>query len=254
MTLEALTKLEKLLVDNSPAVLSTIGVVGTVTTAVLTGKATYDAVVSEFMDGYETSEWENARDLTPKDRVKRHWKRYIPAVGTGVLTVAAVVCANRIGTRRAAGIAAAFTISERANSEYREHVAKKFGANKEREVRDELAQARVDRTPGNAEVIVVGTEALCMDAYSGRYFNSDAQTIRSAQNDINEKIINNSYASLTDLYDLLGLEKTSEADELGWNTDALLKIDITAAVAKDGRPCLVINYNVTPNRDYWRNR
>ena len=254
MNLEVLTRLEKFTIDHSPAILTTVGVVGTVTTAILTGKATYDAVVSEFMDGYETSEWENARDLTPKDRIKRHWKRYIPAVGTGALTVTAIVSANRIGTRRAAGIAAAFTLSEKLHSEYKDHVAEKFGVNKERELRDEVAQARVANTSGSTEVIVVGTEVLCLDEYSGRYFKSDYETIRRAENEINHEVNNNSYASLTDFYNKLGLDRTKMSDEVGWNTERMLKVDITSALTKEGKPCLAVSYNLNSNRDYWRNR
>jgi hypothetical protein len=244
----------KFAIDNSPSILTTIGIVGTVTTAVLTGKATYSAVVSEFMDGYETSEWQNARDLTPRDRVKRHWKLYIPAVGSGVFTITAIVGANRIGTRRAAGIAAAFTLSEKAYSEYRDKVVEKLGENKERALRDELAQDRVTRTPGGQEVIISGTDVLCFDAYSGRYFRSSMEAMKKAQNDLNVEVINVGYASLTDLYNLLGLAKTSASDEVGWTTDDLLDMKFSTTLAENGQPCLAIDFQADGVRDYWRNR
>jgi len=37
-------------------------------------------------------------------------------------------------------------------------------------------------------------------------------------NDTNEQIINDSYAALTDYYDRIGLARTDESDEIGWNT------------------------------------
>jgi hypothetical protein len=247
--------LEKLVIDNSPALLTSIGVIGTVSTAYLTGKATYDAVVSEFLENYETSDWQNDLygDYTAKTRVRKHWKRYIPAVGTGALTIAAIVSANRIGTRRAAGIAAAFTLSERAFTEYKEKVISSLGSKKEQELRDELTQSRVSSTPGSTQVVITGVDSLCLDAYTGRYFTSNMEALRKAQNDLNAAVLHNSYASLTDFYNLLGIPKTIASDEVGWNTDKLLDLKIGHALSEDGRPCISIEYDLVSNRDYWRN-
>lgn len=250
---DLVTKSQKLLIDNSPAILTAVGVVGTVTTAVLTGQATYSAVVSEFMDGYETSDWTNARDLTPRDRIKRHWKLFIPAMGTGLLTTAAVVGANRIGSRRAAGIAAAYTLSEKLYSEYRDRVVDTLGENKERALRDELAQERVSRTPGSREVIISGTDVLCLDAYTGRYFQSSMEDLKRAQNAVNALVINNSYASLTDFYNEVGIPKTIASDEVGWNSEKMLNLQFSTTLAEDGRPCISVSYELDSTRDYWRN-
>ena len=250
-----LTRLEKLVIDNSPAILTAIGVVGTVSTAYLTGKATYDLVVSEFLENYDTGDWENPHhsEYTAKARIRNHWKRYVPAMGSGALTIAAIVSANRIGTRRAAGIAAAFTLSERAYSEYKEKVISSLGPKKEQELRDELTQNRVSSTPGSTQVIITGVDSLCLDAYTGRYFTSNMEALRKAQNDLNATILHNSYASLTDFYNLLGIPKTIASDEVGWNADKLLDLKIGHALSEDGRPCISIEYDLVSNRDYWRN-
>lgn len=251
----ALRVTEKLISDNSPLILTVVGVTGTVATAILTGKATYDSVVEEFMDGYETLDWKTDlyNEYTAKKRIKRHWKRYVPAVATGVLTVAAVVGANRIGTRRAAGLAAAFSLSERAAVEYREKVVEKFGQNKEREVRDEIAQDRVNRNPeGSREIVIVGTDVLCHDAFSGRYFQSSMETLRKAQNDLNAQVLNNMYASLSDFYDLIGLTRTDYSDEIGWNVNNTLELKFSTVMSEDGRPCLSFSFDTRHIRDYYK--
>jgi hypothetical protein len=251
---------EKLFIDNSPAILTGLGVVGTVTTAVLTGRATYSAALIEVRDYYDVDDFFNDREKRPgnvnrtsaRELVRRHWKLYIPAVATGALTIGAIVGANQIGTRRAAGLAAAFSLSERAHAEYKERVVERFGEAKERAMRDDLAQERVSRTEGSREIIIVGTDVLCFDAFTGRYFQSNMEELRKAENDINAMILNNTYASLTDLYNCLGIPKTTSSDEIGWNINTPLKLEYSTTMSADGRPCLSIEYDVDGVRDYWK--
>lgn len=259
MTLSTLlSRTEKIVIDNSPAILTAIGVVGTVTTAFLSGKAAIKA--HDILENDYERRLNNANripsELEPSSGRKRFeltWKVFVPPVGSGLLTVAAIVGANHIGTRRAAGIASAFALSEKAYVEYKEKVLEKLGPDKEKTLRDELAQERVSRTPGSREVLVVGTDVLCLDAYTGRYFTSNTADLRSAENEVNALVINNSYASLTDLYDRLGIPKTIASDEVGWNIQKMLKLELSAALADDGRPCISVGYEVDSNRDYWRN-
>ena len=239
---------EKFTVDNSPAILSAVAVTGTVTTAFLTGKATLKAttlMAGEVINGEESY---GAKEFT-----RRHWKLYIPPVATGALTIACIVGANRIGTRRAAAMAAAYSLSERAFSEYREKIIEKLGATKEQAARDDLAQDRVKKNPvSKAEVIVAGGDVLCYEAFTGRYFKSDMETLKKAQNDLNYKVLNDYYASLSDFYELLGLPRTSISEDLGWNCDKMLELEFSTVMSDDGRPCISIEYHVEPIRDYYR--
>ena len=245
---------EKFAVDNSPMILTGVGIAGTVTTAFFAGRGSFKA--AQLIAHEQTKE--NIRGhhqpLTTKDKARLTWTLYIPAVGTGILTVVAIVGANQIGTHRAAAIAAAYTISEKAFTEYKEKVVEKLGENKEREVRDEVAQDRVTRNPvSEREVIIAGGgEVLCYDAFTGRYFESDMETLKKAQNDTNYRIISDNYASLTDFYNNLGLSGTEYSDEIGWNTDKLLELEITATMSEDQRPCISISFATKPVRDYYR--
>jgi Family of unknown function (DUF6353) len=235
----------KLLADNSPLLLTAISVTGTIATAVLTGRASFKA--ARLL--YET----DLQDLPFREKVELTWQLYIPAVGTGVLTVACVIAANRIGTRRAAAMAAAYSISERAFSEYKEKVIEKFSERKEQDIRDEIAQDRVTKNPvASREVIITGMgKVLCCDTITGRYFESDMETLRKAQNDVNARIMNNMYASLHDFYVLIGLTPTPYSSEIGWNTSDLCELHYSATLAEDGRPCICVDYAPFPIRDYY---
>lgn len=244
----------KLLADNSPTVLTVIGVTGALTTAYLTGRATFKA--AEVLSYGEVGVRLQAREDFPlKEKVQLCWKFYIPAVASATLTVAAIIAANRIGSRRVAAITTAFVLSEKAFEEYRDKVVEKIGKNKELAVRDELAQDRVNRnSPDESKIIIANPEAsvLCLESYTGRYFINDMETLRKAMNDINHRVNNDYYASLDDLYDLIGLEHTDVSSEVGWNADRLLEMEFSSTLTATGKPCLVVSYRVQPIRGYHR--
>ena len=217
-------KANHLIADNSPAILTAVGVAGTITTAVLVGKATFKA--ADILREAENEDFDeevrhDIDPLTPKEKVLLTYKLYLPAVASGSLTVAAIVGANRIGTRRAAAVAAAYSISERAFDEYRAKVVEKFGENKAREVHDEVVADRVRHDLNNNGVLdMAGVEGKVMihEAYTGRFFWSTVETVRKAQNDINYRIGHEDSQSMSDFYDLIGLQHTALSDVMGWNT------------------------------------
>lgn len=245
----------KFAADNSPAILTAIGVTGALTTAYLTGKASFKAAELILEKQKRLDEEPKSYPLDTKEKVELVWRLYIPAAATGLLTVTCIIGANRIGTRRAAALATAMTISEKAFTEYKDKVVERLGKNKEQAVRDEIAQERVDRTPVSLtkEVIIAGGgDVLCFDVFTGRYFKSDMETIKKAQNDVNYQIINNMYASVSDFYNRIGLPPTGYSDEVGWNSDKLMELDISTTMSDDGRPCISINFAAVPVRDYDR--
>jgi len=257
MSLDVLfRRAERLVVENSPFILTAIGVTGTITTALFTGRASFKA--AELL----AAERDEARLLTgdltyqfhTKEKIRRTWKLYVPAVGTGVLTVACIIAANRIGMRRAAAMAAAYSVTERAFSEYKDKVIERMGPRKEQQVRDDIAQDRVTSNPPvTREVILTGSgDVLCYDSITGRYFESTVENLRKAQNDVNFQILHDMTASLTDLYNLIGLPSTQYSDEVGWNADTLLDLKFSTVMANDNRPCISLEYSVYPIRDYCR--
>lgn len=251
---EVAKHIERVAKDNAPVILTAIGVTGTVSTAIFASKASFRAaeLIREHEEAQGTSE--DAKDRLI-ERTKITWPLYIPAVGVGTATIACIIFANQIGTRRAAAMAAAYSMSEKAFGEYREKVVEKIGAAKEQEARDELAQERVERNPLGSQVIVMNDrEVLCFDQYTGRYFNSDMETLKQAQNKINYRMIRENYASLNDFYDCVGLDWVPTGDDLGWNSDQMLELSFTTVLSDDQRPCIAIDFNAVPVRNFYRNR
>jgi Family of unknown function (DUF6353) len=246
-----LKRVEKLTVDNSPVLLTGVGVIGTIATAVLAGRASFKAAQLIYEERINDSYPDAPGDVVfSKEDVKQVWTLYLPAIGSGVITVASIVASNRIGTRRAVALAAAYSVSERAFADYREKVVERLGQGKEQAVRDEIAQDRVDRASSSQVVIGTG-KVLCFESITGRYFESDMESLRKAQNDLNQMILHHSYATLSDFYELIGLPSTTYSMEIGWNTSELCELKFSTCLAEDGRPCISVEYSAYPIRDYY---
>lgn len=239
----------KVILDNSPTILTAISVAGVVTTAVLSAKAAPTAVRY-----IQEAESEFTDPITVPQKIKLTWKCYIPAASMGAATIACIISANTVSTKRNAAIMSAYSLTETAFKEYREKVTETIGKTKEQSVRDDIMKDRVDNDPvSNREVIITGNgEVLCYDSITGRYFESTVETIRKAQNDLNAQIINDMYASQNEFYRLLGLQGTKLGDELGWNHDNMLELSFTSVISEDGRPCLALDYRVAPVQNYYK--
>lgn len=250
---------EKFVVDNSPGILTGLGVAGAVTTAVLTGKAAYSSaflIQRENMhreaNGYEEIDGRTVNKLGPKATVELVWKEFIPPAAVGVVTIAAIIGANQIGSRRAAAFAAAFKLSEQLSEDYKKKVLETLGVQKEEKMRSELAAERMkENPPPKSMIIVTGTNVLFYDELSGRYFHNTMEKVKQAVNEINYKVNNYFCASLTDFYELLGLTSTSISDAIGWNSDELLDVQFSPTMVED-QPAIMIGYNHEPVRGFDR--
>jgi hypothetical protein len=230
--------------DNSPAILTALGVTGTLSTAYLTGKAAYESY--PVIANYE--HYNGIPDSTREMYIQRGklvWKLYIPAFVSGTSTVLCIVIAARVGSRRTAAITAAYTLSERALVEYREKVAETIGTNKEQKLRDEIAQDKVAANPPSPTIITGDGQVLCYEMFTGRYFNSTMEHLRRAENNINAYLIKHDRATVSDFYDEVGLPYTSYSGEVGWESDKMLELEYSTVLSEDSRPCIAFAYNYT---------
>lgn len=238
---------------NATVILSTTAITGVVTTAYLTGKASIQAENKlKAHDFYHPPIRDRKERI--KTRVGLVWKFYIPATASGAVTVGCILGSTRISNKRAAAAQAAFVLTERAYSEYRAKVIDEYGARKDQTIRDSIATDRVkDNPPPNILVSGPGN-VLCCELHTGRYFTSDMESLRKAQNDLNSRLLGHDSCSLDDFYWLVGLTSTSTSGDLGWNSDKLMELEFSTVLTDDGRPCLAFAYNyVKPLYDgMWR--
>lgn len=239
---------KKNLSDHSPELLLGFGIAGMASAAVMAVKATPRAI--ELLEDKEDI---LDRDLTKIEMVKVAWKPYIPAAIGFSVSAACLISANSINAKRNAMLATAYHISERALTEYVDKVVEVVGEEKEREIRDAVSRDRMKSDPvTQQDVIITGSgNVLCYDSISGRYFQSDMEKIKKAENQMNYRLNHDMYCSLNDFYEEIGLSCTDVGDIMGWNVnDGLLELYFTTQITDDGRPCLVINYVNGAKHDY----
>lgn len=247
---KAFKNAKKVVSKHSPEILTGLGIAGMVTTTVLAVKATPKAL--ELIE--EKKETEGKDELTPVEVVQATWKCYAPAVVTGVVSTACLIGSNSVSTRRSAALATAYKLSENALSEYKEKVIEELGEKKEKHIREKVETAKVEKQPvSTSEVHVTGKgQTLCYDGLSGRYFESSVEEIRSAENELNNRMLHDitGYASLNEFYDEIGLAHTEVGDMIGWKASHLIKIHIGATVSDDNRPCLTLIHDNRPIYEY----
>jgi hypothetical protein len=187
------------------------------------------------------------------DDVRLVWKFYIPAVASSAATIACIIGANTVSTRRNAALISAYSLTETAFREYKDKVVETIGEKKSQKIHDEIAKDHIVNTPLSTQAVIVtgDGEVLCFETLTGRYFKSSMETLRKAQNDINSKIINGGYATQNDFCILIGLPSLQYGDEVGWNTSNLLELEFSSHLAEGSRPCLAVGYSAIPVRDYY---
>lgn len=250
MNLSIITrKAGQFLEDNATTILTAGGVIGTTMTAILTAKATFKA--AEIISLEENAEGDE-HDLSTSEKVKLVWPHYIPPVVVGTATIGSIVAANYMSAKRAAALAAAYGISERQLKEYKDKVLEKVGPNKERALRDEIAQDRVTNTPSKEVIVLASGDVLCFDMTTGRYFRGSVEKIRRAENTINQELFNHQYASLSHFYDEIGLPPTSFSDDVGWNLaqGGAFEVQFSTTRSPDDEPCIAIDFTTAPKTDY----
>lgn len=237
--------------QHSPEILMGVGTAGMVTTTILAVKATPKAL--RLMEAKRQEE--QKEELTPLETVKTTWKCYIPAVITGAASITCLIGSASVSARRTAALAAAYQIADSTLNDYKEKLVEVVGERKAEAVRAKVGEEKLEKNPvEQSNVIITGNgKTLCLDYYSGQYFESSIDRIQKVMNQINADLLRDTfgYISLNDIYDELDLRHTEMGEELGWNiTDGVIEVEFSSSIASDGRPCLVMHFSRAPKYNF----
>ncbi len=241
----------------SPEILTGVGIGGMVTTTVLAVKATPEAMRRIEVKKKE----EHHKKLTAVQTVQAAWKCYIPAGITGTVSIACLIGASTLNGRRNAALATAASLAETSLREYRSKVVETIGEKKESSILDAIDRDRVEKNPPptstNELPVVEGPagQTLCYDSMFGRYFYSDVETLKRAENKLNRQMATMSepYISLNEFYMEIGLPMVDIGEELGWNVNSgMIDLRFSSQLVNGRTPCLVMSHLNPPKYDYNR--
>lgn len=209
---------------NASTILTIVGGVGVVGTAVLAATATPKAIAL-----IEDAKEEKGEDLTKWETVKAAGPVYIPTVAIGVSTLVCIFGANILNKRSQAAFASAYALIDNAYKEYKGKLKELYGEEAHNKIIDAIAVEKAeDVTVSNYNLtsycdlsVQDGTSEprLFYDEYSNRFFETTVEQVMNAEYHLNRNFVLRGYAYLNEFYEFLGLEPTDYGSKVGWSID-----------------------------------
>jgi hypothetical protein len=235
----------------SPQILLGVGIVGSVVSTVLAARATLqlEPIVEEHQETIKLiksgKEHAEAADYTDeeytKDLVTTYAKTglklgtlYGPAVGIGVGSIACVLGAHGIMSKRNVGLAAAYNVVSQAFSSYRSRVVEEQGEDVDRNYRHGLRDEMVTETTKDETGQIVKAKKKVKKIIDGRMvseyarffdqtstmYRPDASQnlyfLKAQQTYANERLKAVGHIFLNEIYESLGMEHTQAGAVVGW--------------------------------------
>lgn len=242
--------------QHSPEICMIVGVVGTVGSAIWACVATrkldnvmedshkkLDSVhedIKAIEDG-EESEYtmKDCKKSLTTIYMQAGWeltKLYGPSILLGALSIGSIVTSNRILRQRNAALATAYMTVNKSFKEYRNRVVEKFGKEVDQELRYNIQHNTMETVVQNED----GTQTVVTEEYDvidpntlspyARIYecgntgwdDDPEQTLwflRQQQNWANDKLKDQGYLYLNDVFKMLGFQQTKIGHEVGWIYD-----------------------------------
>ena len=244
-----LQKSQMFLGRNASTILTCIGGIGVIATAVMSAKATPKA-----MTRIALAREEKGEELTKFEKVQAAAPSYIPAVLMGVSTIACVFGANILNKRNQAALMSAYALLDNSYKDYKKKVIDIYGEEADAEVRTAIAKDKYEE----GSMIVNPGNQLFYDEFSGRYFESTMEKLISAQYAINRKIQLEGGAYLNEFYEELDIPPTDYGEHLGWSSGLLcdyqwsdwLEFGHEKSYIDDDLECIMVTFSVEPMFDF----
>lgn len=225
---------------HSPRALFVVGLVGMAGTVYFTAKATLQvepiieeaeislekiATISTMSANEDYSTFDMRKDKTQVylQTTGKLVRLYSPAIICGFVSVAALAGSHNIMSKRNAALAAAYGTLEKAFDEYRARVRASYGEDREREIYRDEKVIEIEDDKGKTKKIRVSggasPYAKLYDEHNINWENTPEYNtlfLKLQQNEANRLLQARGHIFLNELYDMLGLERTSAGAVVGW--------------------------------------
>ena len=239
---------------HSPEILVTVGVIGTVASAVMACKATLKVndiideakdIIDEIHEGVEQEKYTSDGELYTQEIANRDltivyaktgWKfakLYAPAVAVGATSLVCILAGNNILRKRNAALAAALTAVDTSFKEYRGRVVERFGKELDRELRYNIKAKEIEETvvdeDGNETTVTKTVSVVDPNTYSpysvifcegnlgwSRNAELNKLFLIQQQNYANDKLKAKGFLTLNEVYEMLGYRPTAYGQIAGW--------------------------------------
>lgn len=236
---------------SSPTILTALGIVGVVGTAVMAVRATPKALqlIKAKKDELETGK------LTPTELVQTTWKCYIPSVLIGVGTITCIVGIGVMDKRNQAALTSAYAMLNESYKQYRQAAKKVYNEDADNKIHAEMAKdamvASIDwgYQVYNMNMDPESEQLLFYDFTSKKYFTTTMATVLNAQYHVNRNLAIRGDCSLNEYLSFLGIDEVVKGDEIGWDITYMIEemehywldFDNQKTTLEDGLECITID-------------
>lgn len=239
---------------HSPEIFIAVGVVGTVTSAVMACRATtklsdiLEESKEELEAIHEAPQKEELQGKYDEDMMRKDLalvyfqtgvkiaKLYAPAVILGTLSITSIVASNNILRKRNIALAAAYATVDKGFKEYRGRVVERYGEQVDYELSHNVKAKEITETiideKGKEKTVTkkvevadpnVNNDYIKYFTRSNPYWDDTPDYVelflRSQQNYANDRLKVDKVLTLNDVYDSLGFQKTKAGMVVGWVFD-----------------------------------
>lgn len=252
---------------HSPEILVVAGIVGTVASAVMACRATTKAGkvldktkddIDEIHNAVETGVTNAGEEYTEEDSKKdltivyvqtgvKIAKLYAPSVVLGTISLASIITSNGILRKRNLEMAAAYATVDKCFKDYRSRVVERFGADIDRELKNNVKATKVKVTEKDPETgedkevekrrLVANRSDISGYARFFEHYTTDdngnsipnrnwesnneynMMFLRAQERFANEMLRSRGRLFLNEVYDMLGLPRTKAGQIVGWVYD-----------------------------------
>ena len=227
---------------HSPEILTTVGIVGVVTSAVMASKATLklEPVVEKIKNGKDEAKSLLEDEMFPEYDKDRHNKEvarvyvkgavdlsklYGPSITLGLSSIACIIGAHGIMRKRNVALAAAYKAVETSFSEYRKRVIAEIGEEKEENVYIGRQQVEVVDENGKKKKVTkvdpngISAYARFFDEYSDNWSKTPEYNLlflKAQQNYANDLLHARGHVFLNEVYDMIGIPRSQAGQVVGW--------------------------------------
>lgn len=226
---------------HSPTIMFAGGVVGVVATTVLACKATLklEEVLDDAAEKRAKANSLQHRNYSDRDRQQDHikitvqaaasvTKLYAPAIGVGIISVAALTGSHVVLSRRNAAVMAAYSALDKGFNEYRQRVRNELGDDKDLEFRHGLeTNVEVVEADEGSTTIEHKVAPMSVPSIYAVFFDDKSTSwsrepeynkvfLNCQQNYANDLLRSRGHVFLNEVYDMLGVPRSKAGAVVGW--------------------------------------
>lgn len=226
---------------HSPKILLGVGIVGFGATVVTASMATLKVsdILEEHMEaneaakdlfesgteGYDQKVYNKDRFYYLSKTILSLGKLYGPSIALGAISLSCFIGSYNIMESRNVGLLAAYKTVDEAYKKYQKYVEDEFGEERAEDIRLRTEESEVKQEDGKtkkAKTVTGDSPSMYARFFdeSNRNYQSEGQLNRmflsNQQNFANDLLRARGHILLNDVYDMLGIERTSAGAVVGW--------------------------------------